>query len=293
MKKFSDKPLLSIIIVSFNTKEVTKNCLVSLSKAKGELPFEVIVSDNGSVDGTVELIKNDFKWVKLIENKANLGFSKANNVARKLALGEFILFLNSDTLINKTALSETLKYLEDHSDVASVTCKIVLPDGKPDPDTRRSFPTPLVALTHFTGLDRVFPKSSLLSKYWYGYIDENEEHEVDVIQGAFHLSRKSVLDEVGWFDEDYFLDGEDIDLCWKIKHKGHKIVYFPKVSIVHIKKASKKKSKSSLRVTSGMRAMEIFYRKRLWSRYPTFVNYLVIMGIKTLLIFRLIKFKLT
>lgn len=293
MKKSQpNSPLLSIIIVSFNTKEVLGNCLNSLDEVRKEIPFEVIVSDNGSEDGSVELVKDKFNWVKLIENKKNLGFSKGNNVARDIAKGKYILFLNSDTLVKESTLSECVSYLDNHIDVGSMTCKIVLPDGELDRDTRRSFPTPFIALTHFSGLDRIFRASKVFSKYWYGYMNEDVEHEVDVIQGAFHLSRREVLDEVDWFDEDYFLDGEDIDLCWKIKEKGYKIVYYPKVSIVHIKKASKKKTKSSFKVTSGMRAMEIFYRKRLWDHYPFLINYLVIFGIRVLLIFRLIKFHL-
>lgn len=283
---------LSIIIVSFNTKDVLKDCLNSLRKVKKEVSFEVIVSDNGSSDGTVELMKDDYKWVKLIDNSKNLGFARGNNLAKDVANGKYILFLNPDTLINKSTLRESLAYLKLHSDVGSMTCKILLENGKLDKDTRRSFPTPFVALTHFSGLDRIFPRSKTFAKYWYGYLDENVEHEVDVVQGAYHMTRREILDKVNWFDEDYFLDGEDIDLCWRIKELGYKIMYYPKFSIVHIKKASKKKSKSSLRITSGVKAMEIFYKKRLWDRYPFYINFLVLVGIKTLLMLRLIKFHL-
>lgn len=293
MSKSQSKPLLSIIIVSFNTKDVLSNCLNSLKKVKSELSFEVIVSDNGSTDGSVPMVKKAYKWVRLVDNKKNLGFSKGNNAAKKIAKGKYILFLNSDTEVYKNTLSKTVEYLESRNDVASVTCKITLPNGELDRDTLRSFPTPLVALSHFSGLDRLFPKSKLFSKYWYGYLDKDKTQEVDAIQGAFHMCRKDVLDKVGWFDEDYFLDGEDIDLCWRIKQRGYKIIYYPKVRILHIKKASKNKSKSSLRVTSGMKAMELFYRKRLWGKYPFYINYLVVIGIKVLLTIRLIKFYLT
>ncbi len=282
-------PILSIVIVSYNTKDILADCLESLKKVQNELSFETIVSDNGSSDGTPEMIKTRFNWVKLLDNAKNLGFSKGNNKAKGIAKGEYVLFLNSDTLVHKTTLLKSVEYLDSHKDVASMTCKIVLPSGKLDPDTRRAFPRPEVALFHFSGLDRLFPKSKIFSKYWYGYLNEDEEHEVDVVQGAFHLTHRSILDQVGWFDEDYFLDGEDIDLCWKIKKLGHRIVYYPKVSITHIKKASKKKQKSSFAITSGVRAMEIFYRKRLWSEYPLFVNYLVIIAIKLLLYIRLLK----
>jgi GT2 family glycosyltransferase len=166
----------------------------------------------------------------------------------------------------------------------------VLPSGTLDKDTRRSFPTPWVALTHFSGLDKLFPKSKLFSKYWYGYLPENETHEVDVIQGAFALARREVLDSVGWYDEDYFLDGEDIDLCWKIKSRGWKIVYLPEVSITHIKKGTKSKFKSLERRMAGVDSMEIFYKKRLWKKYPWLINILVIIGINFIRLVRMVKF---
>lgn len=292
MKKLPSKPLLSIVIVSYNTKKILRDCLRSLEKVASELNFEVMVSDNGSSDGSVDMLKEQFSWVSLIENRENLGFAKANNQARSLVKGRYVLFLNSDTLMKEGTLKACVSYMEEHRDVGSMTCKIVLPSGELDKDTRRSLPTPYVALTHFMGLDRLFPGSKIFAKYWYGYISEDAIHEADVIQGAFHLSRKEVLNEAGWFDEDYFLDGEDIDLCYRIKKLGYRIVYYPRVSIVHIKKASKKKHKSSLRVSSGVKAMEIFYKKRLWDKYPLIINYTVIVAIKILLILRLLKHRL-
>lgn len=292
-KKLSkmSKPQLSIIIVSFNTKDVLGDCLKSLEKVRDEISFEVIVSDNGSTDGSREMLKS-IKWVKLLDNKENLGFSKGNNKARSLARGKYILFLNPDTIVNTGTLVKSVLYMKMNDEVGSMTCRILLPSGEPDPDTLRSFPTPWVAFSHFSGLDRLLPNSKLFAKYWYGYLDKNTEQQVDVIQGAFHLTRREVLDKVNWFDEDYFLDGEDIDLCWKIKQAGYKVAYYPEVSIVHIKKASKKTNRSVLGVTSGIKAMEIFYRKRLWDKYPLYINYSVIIGIKVLLGIRLLKFYL-
>ena len=278
-------PKLSIVILSHNTKQVLSDCLNSLSQVRGEVDFEAIVSDNGSTDGTIEAIKEKFDWVKLVDNDKNLGFAAGNNKAKPYTQGEYILFLNPDTIVPKSTLKETVKYLDDNSNLGALTCKIVLPNGKLDKDARRSFPTPWVALTHLIlRLDRIVPHSRILAKYWYGYINEDTAHEVDALQGAFFLVRKRVLDEVGWFDEDYFLDGEDIDLCWRIKAAGWKIMYFPKVNITHIKGVSKGKGLHALSVekdkrlhfrATGVSSMEIFYRKHMWEKYPLALNLLV------------------
>lgn len=294
------KPRLSIIVLSFNTKDLLRDCLRSLSKVRGEVSFEVIVVDNGSIDGSIEMIRRNFNWTRLVENGANLGFAAGNNAAKEFCEGKLILFLNSDTVVPKNTLKETIDYMEDQSDIGALTCKTLLPNGDLDKDARRSFPTPWVSFTHLVlPLDRMFPKSELFSKYWYGHKDVNEIHEVDVVQGAFFLTRKKILDEVGWFDEDYFLDGEDIDLCWKIRSKGYRIMYYPKVSITHVKGASKGKNKAIKRSVdlnerlkyrmSGVNSMEIFYRKHLWNRYALPISVLVLTGIRFVKIKRLLK----
>ncbi len=291
---------LSIIILSYNTKDLLKNCLLSLERVRNEIDFEVIVPDNGSSDGSLEMLRRDFPWVKkVIEIGENLGFARGNNKARDYVDGEYVLFLNSDTLVYKKTLLEMVNFMDINKKVGASTCKVVLKNGRLDKDTRRSFITPWIGLTHiYLRLDRIFPKSRIFAKYWYGYIPEDQIHEVDAIQGAFFLVRKKILDEVGWFDEDYFLDGEDIDLCWKIRNAGWKIVYYPKVKIMHIKGASKGKNKNVICKSrneilkyrlAGVNSMEIFYRKRLWSKYPLLLNILVILGIKLLKTIRIIK----
>ncbi|MBI2103660.1 glycosyltransferase family 2 protein [Candidatus Woesebacteria bacterium] len=281
---------LSIVILNYNTKDVLLDCLGSIVANTSDLDYEIVVVDNGSSDGSVEAVKKlGIKNLKIAENTTNLGFAAGNNTARKIVGGDYVLMLNSDTLVNKSTLKETVSYIESHKDVGALGCKILLPDGTLDKDSRRSFPTPWVAFTHFSGIDRLFPKSKLFAKYWYWNRDENETHEADVLQGAFTLVRKKVLDEVGWYDEDYFLDGEDIDLCWKIKEKGWRIVYFPKASIIHIKKVTKSKFKNLRNIMSGVESMEIFYKKRLWNRYPLIVNLLVLFGINVVRAIRYIK----
>jgi len=293
-------PKLSIVIVSYNTKDLLSDCLVSLDKVKDEISFEIIVVDNASEDSSSAMVNNNFPQVFLVQNDKNLGFAAANNKTRGKCRGEFVLFLNSDTIIPPNTLKKTVDYLKQNPNVGSLTCKLVLPSGKMDLDARRSFITPWIGLTHlFLKLDRIFPTSKIFSRYWYGYISPDTTHEVDTVQGAYHLTRKRVMDEVGWFDESYFLDGEDIDLCWRIHKKGWKIIYYPEVSIIHIKGASKGKEghlkkRVSLKEkiffrTQGVNSMEIFYRKRLWSEYPFILNVLVILGIRLIKILRMLK----
>lgn len=299
MAKRPDTLEISIIILSFNTKGLLRNCLNSLKKVRNEIPFEVIVADNGSLDGSLEMVERQFPWVIALDNKDNIGFARGNNAARKVARGKYILFLNSDTIVYEGTLKASVEFLKEHPDVGAMTCKLVMANGQLDKDARRSFPTPWVSLTHLVlKLDKFFPKSRLFAKYWYGYIDEDEIHEVDALQGAFFLAPKKVLDAVKWFSEDYFLDGEDIDLCWKIRAKDYKIYYYPKVSILHLKGASKGKNvttKKKVPLASRLKfrmasvnSMEIFYKKFLWKRYPLALNLVVLLGIKGMKVVRFV-----
>jgi GT2 family glycosyltransferase len=293
------KPDLSIVILNYNTSSLLKGCLESLYKCKDDLSFEVIVVDNGSSDGSWQMLEREFKWARVVETGENLGFAGGNNKASGLVKSEYVLFLNTDVIVPRNTLEKCLDYLKENK-LGALTCKLILADGKPDKDARRSFITPWIGLIHlFLKLDLMFPKSKLFARYWYGYISEDEIHEVDAIQGAFFLTRKKILDEVGWFDEDYFLDAEDIDLSWKIKMKGYKIVYYPKVWVTHLKGATKGKNRNVKKYISlkeklkfrlsGVNSMEIFYRKRLWKKYPPVLNYLVLLGINVIKILRTVQ----
>jgi len=288
------KPELSIIILNYNTKGLLGDCLNSIKACMDEVGLEVIVSDNSSTDGSPEMVRKDFPWVRLIEGP-NISFSNGNNRARNIVRGEFVLFLNSDTLVHKNTLAKTVECLKENKDVGVVTCKLVLANGKLDKDARRRFPTPWISFK------RLFLKNA--KEYWYEDISEDETHEVDSVEGAFLLTRKSILDKVNWLDENYLFDGEDIDLCFSIKKLGYKIVYFPAVSITHLKGASKGKideMRKSLsrdfilkRRMDGVNSMEYFYRKNLWGSYPLMVNYFVLAGIKLLKIMRYLQTRLS
>ncbi len=284
------KPELSVIILNYNTKELLEDCLNSVKAHMDEVPMEVIVSDNSSTDGSPEMIKSKFPWVKYTEGP-NEGFSKGNNRAKGMVEGEMVLFLNPDTIVHKDVFFKTVRYLKEHPDVGAVTCKLVLPSGKMDKDIRRRFPTPWIALQHLAfGMNKA---------YWYEDIPEDATHEVEAIQGAFFLTWKKILDKVGWYDEHYFFDGEDVDLCYQIHEKGYKLVYYPEITVTHLKGVTKGKvAKWKYKVTpqqrkklrlAGVASMERFFKKNLWKKYPIAFDYFVLLGINLFKVVRYVK----
>lgn len=283
-KDNKNKIKLSVVILNHNTKDITVNCLKSLEKVRDELDFEVILSDNDSTDGSVAAVKERFSWVKIIGGP-NISFSNGNNRAKNIVKGKYILFLNSDTLIHKNTLKKCIEYIEKNDGVGAMTCKLILPDGSLDKDARRRFPTPWISFK------RLFLRDG--REYWYEDVSPDNIQEVDALQGAFLLSRKDILDKVGWWDEKFIFDGEDLDLSYKIKKLGFKIIYYPEVSITHLKKVTKNKVNQITQIPKieGLRSMEYFYRKNLWNNYPVAFNYFVLAGIKLLKLLRYIQLK--
>lgn len=287
--------LLSVIIVSYNTKDLILQCIDSLYKQK-QMPgtLEIIVVDNASGDGSVQAIRDVYPKVKIVANKVNAGFSKANNQGVAKAKGPFVLFLNPDTVVYPYTISTMLTFMDQHPECGMATCRLEMPNGKIDDASHRGFPTPWNSFSHFSGLARLFPKTRLFGGYNMGYMDIHKTHEVDAIAGACMFVRRDAGDAVGWWDEDYFWYGEDLEFCYQIKKKGWKIYYVPDVSILHYKGVSgglKSVSKdistadkeTKLRATRArFEAMRIFYRKHYLQTYPPLLTTLVFQGITLL-----------
>lgn len=275
---------VSIIIVSYNTKDLLSVCLSSLIKQKGSKSWEIIVVDNASSDGTSGLIKEKFPDVIFIQNKKNVGFSTANNIGLRRARGKYFLLLNSDTEVSEGAIGQVWQFMEKHTDVGVATCKLVLRDGSIDPACHRGFPTPWASLTFFLGLEKLFPRSRLFAQYHLGFKDMNEPHEIDSPSGAFYMVRREVIESVGFLDEDYFMYAEDLDWSYRIKQAGWKIFYYPEVSALHKKKQSGRNSDDpSLRKiteTYFYDTMKLFYKKHYQHRYGWLVTNLVQLGIR-------------
>jgi GT2 family glycosyltransferase len=257
---------LSIIIVNYNVKEFLQNLIHSIEKASTKITKEIIVIDNASDDGSVEFLKEKFPQVKLIVNQKNLGFGKANNIGLKQATGKYILLINPDTIVAEDTFEKMIQFFETNKNVGLAGCKILNPDGTLQLACRRSFPGPWTSFTKVTGLSLLFPKSKLFARYNLTYLDENQSYEVDAISGSFMIMRREVYKKVGGFDEQFFMYGEDLDICYRIQKAGFKVFYVHTTQIIHYKGESTKRS--SLDETKVFyNAMHLFVKKHLSSSF--------------------------
>ena len=229
---------LSVIIVSYNVKYYLEQCLETLYRSGEGVEMEIFVVDNASTDGTQEYLKTKFSQEKfptlrLIENTVNIGFGKANNLALRESKGEYILFINPDTMVGEECLKTCVNFLDKHEDAGALGVRMLKPNGAFAPESRRGMPTPFTSLCKVSGLSKMFPRSRLFGRYYMQYQDEWKENKIDVVSGAFMMVKHQVLDRVGGFDEDFFMYYEDEDLCQRIRDVGKKVVYFPKIKILH------------------------------------------------------------
>lgn len=257
---------LSIIIVNYNVKEFLQNLLHSISKATTNISSEVIIVDNASDDGSIELLQEKFPLVKLIINKENLGFSKANNVGLKLAKGKFILLLNPDTIVQEDTFEKMINFFNENSEVGLAGCKILNPDGTLQLACRRSFPGPWTSFCKASGLSTLFPNSRLFARYNLTYLDENKSYEVDAISGSFMMIRSEVYEKIGGLDEIFFMYGEDLDWCYRVQKSGYKVYYYHSTQIIHYKGESTKRS-SFDETKVFYEAMHLFVQKHLASSF--------------------------
>ncbi len=269
---------LSIIIVNYNVKHFLEQCLHSVARAMEGIKGEVFIVDNNSVDGSPGMVKEKFPGYRLIENKENLGFAKANNQAIEKAVGRYILILNPDTILEENTLRKCIYFMDSHPDAGASGVKMIDGKGKFLPESKRALPTPAVAFYKIFGLAGLFPRSRIFGKYHLGYLDAGQTQEVDILSGAFMFLRKSVIDKLGAFDEDYFMYGEDIDLSYKILKGGYKNYYFPETRIIHYKGESTQKGSLNY-VSLFYKAMLIFAGKHFSKKNIRLYSLLVSLAI--------------
>ena len=228
-------PLLSIVIVAYQSREEIGPCLASLPREIADGATEVIVVDNSLGDGTAEIVHQDFPWVGYSAPGGNLGFGRANNLGCRQSTGEYVLFLNPDTISEAGALEHCLRRLQTEPDIGLISPKLVQPDGSMDLACRRSIPTLWDGFCRATGLAAAFPRTALFAGYNLTHLSENGTYDVGAINGAFMMTRREVLDRVGLFDETFFMYGDDLDLCIRMARAGYRIVYDGRVQIIHLK----------------------------------------------------------
>lgn len=269
---------ISIVIVNYNVKDLLKLCIESIQRSVFEGHFKIIVVDNDSKDGSVKLLKDQFPDVKFIQNSENLGFSKANNIGFKEATGDYILILNPDTEIEPDTLQKMYELMEGDPKIGAAGCKVLNQDGSFQLACRRSFPTPWNSFCKLFGLQNLFPKSKIFSGYNLTYKSIEKEYEVDALIGAFIFCRNEVIKKTGGFDQDFFMYGEDLDFCYRIKKFGWKIIYSPRTKIIHTKGESTKRSNID-DVKHFYDAMKIYVRKNY--KYSNFFISFLNFGIKS------------
>ena len=269
---------LSIVIVNYNVCFFLEQCLRSVKSSISGLDAEVLIVDNNSVDGSVEMVKEKFSEFILIESGSNLGFSKANNLALRKTKGEFVLLLNPDTLVEEDTLVKCCAFMEAHPEAGGLGVYMVDGAGAFLPESKRGLPTPIVAFYKIFGLASLFPKSEKFGKYHLGYLDKNLTHEVEVLSGAFLMTRKQTLEKVGLLDEEYFMYGEDIDLSYRITQGGYKNFYYPEAKIIHYKGESTKKTSINY-VFVFYNAMIIFAKKHFSTKNAKLFTFLIYIAI--------------
>lgn len=269
---------LSVIIVNYNVEFFLEQAILSAQTALKKVSGEIIVVDNNSVDGSIEMIKRLFPEVILIENKVNTGFSKANNQGIEISKGEYVLLLNPDTVVEEDTFEKVINFMDKTPDAGGLGVKMI--DGKGNflPESKRGLPTPSVAFHKIFGISALFPKSKRFSKYHLGYLSNEEIHSVEILSGAFMLMRKETLDKVGLLDETFFMYGEDIDLSYRIIKGGYKNYYFPETKIIHYKGESTKKSSVNY-VFVFYNAMIIFAEKHFSQKNAKIFSFFIKLAI--------------
>lgn len=258
-----------------------RDCLQSILANTCTVEYEIIVVDNNSQDGTVEMLRAEFPAVHAIENPINLGFAKPINQAIRQSHGRYVLLLNNDTLVLEGALDRLVEFADAHSKIGIVGPKVLNRDGSLQKQCRRSYATPWDLFCYFSGLSTLFPHSPLFARYLMTYKDENETHPADAISGSCMLIRRAVLDQIGLFDERFFAYQEDADFCFRAKRAGWQIYYYPFSQIIHYASQGGSRVNPYRSIFEWHRSYFMYYRKNLAVRYFFLFNwfyYIVMLG---------------
>lgn len=277
---------ISVVILNYNTCDLLREAIASVFRQRSSHTVAVHVVDNASTDGSADMVAREFPNASLLRAPRNGGFAWGNNLALDEILAEdpaqpesrYIMLLNPDAALEAGALDHLVAYLEEHPDVGAVGPRVLLPDGSLDPACRRSFPTPEISFYRMVGLSRLFPRSRRFGRYNLTFLDPLVEAEVDALTGAAMLVRENIVREVGPLDEAFFMYGEDLDWCYRIKSYGWRIVYYPRAVVQHHKRAASTK-RPIPSIHAFYDAMRVFHRKHYARHTVLPMNVLVEVGI--------------
>ncbi len=272
------KTMLSITIVNYNTGRLLKDCLDSIYRETTRVSFDIWVVDNDSQDNSIAIIKQYYPKVNVIENRTNIGFAKANNMALSKSKTDYFLLLNPDTVIRDNAIEKVVKFMDRNPEVGIVGCRVLNEDGTLQLACRRSIPTPRVAFFRLSGLSRLFPNSKTMAKYNLTYLDIDKPCEVDAVSGAFLMIRRKVIEEIGKLDERFFMYGEELDWCLRAKKAGWTVMYYPDAEIIHYK-GECSKSNSRKATFEFYRSMYLFHKKHFAENYNPVINIIIYAGV--------------
>jgi N-acetylglucosaminyl-diphospho-decaprenol L-rhamnosyltransferase len=265
-----------VVIVSYRCEALLRDCLASLGSYPPACPVSIQVVDNASGDGTAEMVTREFPDVALTVNESNTGFSAANNLGIRAGTAPYVLVLNPDTRVTEGALERMLEVMEGDPEVGICGPRLELEDGSLDHAAKRSFPTPISALGHFSGIGRRPDAGGELAAY---RAPEVERGPVDAVNGACMLIRRAALDQVGPFDEGFWMYMEDLDLCYRLHEAGWVTWYEPSATLIHVKAGTTGRPRSARLDRAFHYGMYRFYRKHYAPQHNPFFNGLIYAGI--------------
>lgn len=272
---------LSICIPTLNACGVLRDCLQSIYANTHRVSFEIIVVDNHSQDGTLEMLRAEFPAVRVIVNDHNAGFTKPMNQALRASTGRYVLQLNNDTVILPEAFDRLVAFADAHPAVGIVTPKVLNRDGTLQKQCRRGLATPWELFCYFSGLARRFPNDPRFAGYLITYLDENETHPVAAVSGSCMLIRRAVLEQIGFLDERFFAYQEDTDFCYRAGQAGWQVYYYPEAQIIHYGGQGGSRAQAYRSIWEWHRSYLLYYRKNLAARYFFLFNwfyYVVMLG---------------